>query len=171
MTVILTPNTLMRATVVNDEFDYVIQTKNIPNENYFEYTLVANQTTVATTVTKLQMNSPMSHDLSEYPNYSPANCAYTTPYAGLYKFSMVAQLQSQTATPFIISLGYNSATAEWRRLMEIPNTTGNITLSGSIEEYIPAGVVIYPLYYSGSSGKLISATSQLTRWQGLYITP
>lgn len=148
-----------------------IPTNGLPSGKFsnpykFSAYLGSNQTTVLTTFTKLNYNTE-SYDTNS--NYDTTTYGYTAPIDGFYHFTLNAILMSQAALPFLISLGKNS-TSEFVRLVEIPNTTGNITLSGSVDLQLNAGDVIYPLYYSGSASKTILASNQYCRFSGFLIS-
>ena len=127
-----------------------------------------NQTIVpATTWTKLQMGAEL-YDTNS--NYNTSTWAYTVPLTGYYTFFASAQLLSQAGTPFLISLSKDGI-VEYARLCEIPNTTGNISLSGSVELYMTVGETLWVIAYSGTAGKVISAGFNTTRFGGRYEGP
>jgi hypothetical protein len=148
-----------------------IPTNGLPSGKFsnpykFSAYLGSNQTTVAATFTKLNYNTE-SYDTNS--NYDTTTYGYTAPINGFYRFTLTAILQNQAGLPFLISLGKNS-TSEFVRLVEVPNTTGNITLSGSVDLQLNAGDVIYPLYYSTSASKTILASNQYCRFSGFLIS-
>jgi len=137
------------------------------NTYIFSAYMSATQTlTNAGQLYTLAMNTK-EYDLNT--NYSTSTYGYTVPFTGYYQFGLMAQLQAQAGAYFILSLGKNSTT-EYRRIMEIPNTTGNITTQGTADMYLTAGDVIYPLAWSGTAGKVIGSGVSVTKFWGRLIT-
>lgn len=171
-----TPKTLIESAKINENFEGLadgtmiesgaITPAKITNPYKFLAYLGSNQTTVATTFTKLNMNTEV-YDTNS--NYSTSTYGYTAPVTGYYTFTARALLQSQAGVPFLISLS-KDGTNEYHRLAEIPNTTGNITIGGTVDLYLTAGEVIYPMYYSVSASKTLLASLQYTCFSGRLIS-
>lgn len=164
---IFTPNTIVKSSEMNANFASALDITNHVNPYYFYATLASNQTTVATTWTKLNMTSEVTDPNGDYDS---TNAYYEIPITGLYSFTITSLMLSQAGAPFLIAIGLDSATVEYRRLCEIPNTTGNITITGTVEQYLDAGGRIYPLYYSTHASKTLLAGAQYTRFHGRLIT-
>ncbi len=132
------------------------------NPYSFSAYMGSTQSTAATTWTKINMNT---EEWDTNSNYDTTTYGYTIPVTGYYVFSVALQLQSQVATPFIISIS-TDGTTEYRRLQEIPNTTGNISLSGSVDVYLTASTVVYPMYYSGTASKTLTNGAIFSKFSG-----
>lgn len=135
------------------------------NPYKFKAYMNATQSLSAATWTKLNMDTE-SYDTNN--NFNTTTKGYTVPVNGFYTFYASAQLLSQAGTVFLISLTLNG-TSEWRRLGEIPNTTGNITLNGCITEQMTAGDVVYAMGYSGSI-KTINSGVALSYFGGYLVS-
>jgi len=163
--VIFTPNTVIRSTEVNSNFDDLDKGR-VHNPYKFSAYMSSYQTTVATSWTKLNM------DTEEYDtnnNYSTSTYGYTAPISGLYLFTVMCQLLSQTGSPYLVAFSKNGTT-EHLRGQEIPNTTGNITLQGTAAINLTAGEIVYPIYYSGQGGKTLQYGSAYTRFSGILLS-
>jgi hypothetical protein len=126
----------------------------------------SSQTTVATTWTKLQFNTER-YDTNN--NYNTSTYGYTIPVNGYYLFIVMVQLLSQAASPFLVSFS-KDGTTEYKRGSEIPNTTGNITLNGIMVDSCTAGQIVYPMYYSGQSGKTINNSIVTSTFEGFLVS-
>jgi hypothetical protein len=162
---IFTPNTLIKSAEINANFTESLDVTKFNNPYQFAAYPSADQTTVATTFTKLNFNTE-EYDTNN--NYNTSTYGYTIPVTGYYQFSLQAILLAQAGLVFLLSLSKNG-TGEWLRMAEIPNTTGNITIGGSHTVKLTAGEIIYPLYYSGSAGKTILATGQYNRFSAYFL--
>lgn len=126
----------------------------------------ANQTTVATTWTKIN-NATEEWDTGS--NYNAGTSVFTAPTTGYYWFSASCIFNTQPGTAVLIGLGKNwTSGSETKRLGEIPNCTGNTTLCGSIEMFLTAGDTIVPLYYSATATTLLSSAIY-GRFQGRFL--
>lgn len=126
----------------------------------------ANQTTVATTWTKIN-NATEEWDTGS--NYNAGTSVFTAPTTGYYWFSVSCIFNTQPGTAVLIGLGKNWVSgSETKRLGEIPNCTGNTTLCGSIEMYLTAGDTIVALYYSATATTLLAGTIY-GRFQGRFL--
>ncbi len=135
------------------------------NPYRFSAYMSASQTTVLNAWTKLQMNTE-EFDLNN--NYNNTTYGYTIPVTGYYEFFVMAQMLSQTGNPFLIGISLDGTT-DYRRLQEIPNTTGNITLSGMVDVSLPAGSIVYPIYYSSAAGKTLNSGITLSKFSGKLV--
>jgi hypothetical protein len=100
-------------------------------------------------------------------NYNTTTYGYTVPVTGYYTFTATMLLQSQAGTTFLGSISKDGVN-EFARLWEVPNTTGNLTQSGSIDLYLTAGEIIYLLGYTGTA-KTVLGTMQYSRFSGRLI--
>jgi hypothetical protein len=126
---------------------------------------MADQALAATTWTKLNFNTEQ-YDTNN--NYSTSTMTYTVPVTGYYHFNVTALLGAQAGTVFLISL-CKTGTTEWARLAEVPNTTGNLTVSGSGDFYLTAGETISVLGYTGTAKSVLGAFAY-TRFSGHLIS-
>lgn len=127
------------------------------NPYKFKAYMGSTQALLITTMTKLNMDTE-SFDTNS--NFDTATKFYTVPVSGFYVFFASAQLLAQAGTVYVVTLSLDGTT-EWRRLGEIPNTTGNITLNGYIMEQMTAGQTVCAMGYTGTaktvnSGVLVS---------------
>jgi hypothetical protein len=150
-------------TIFNNIPTLGLPSQKLNNPYRFSVYMSATQSTVATTWTRLNMNSEL-YDISN--NYSTSTFGYTAPMNGYYQFILSAQLLSQAATPYILAIGINTTNSETYRIGEIPNTTGNITINGTVEVLLNAGDVVYPLYYSVTASKTINNPNSVTYFMG-----
>lgn len=135
------------------------------NPYKFSVYMSANQTLSATpgAYNKLVLNTE-EYDTNN--NFNTTTYTYTIPVTGYYIFTGCAQLLSQAASYFIISLS-KTGTTEYRRFAENPNCTGNITLSGAIEGLYTSGETISFGALSGTASKVVGGgTAQVTRFTG-----
>lgn len=140
--------------------------QNPKNPYMFSAYMAGAQTTVATTWTKLQMNTKRFDTNS---NYNTTTYGYTVPVSGYYQFGVLALLLSQVGLPFLVGFS-KDGTTEYSRGSEIPNTTGNITLPGNLFEFFNAGDIIYPMYYSGTGAKSLNNVSTQSYFYGYFVS-
>ena len=117
------------------------------NPYKFKSYMSSTQALSATTWTKLNMNTE-SFDTNS--NYNTGTYFYTIPVDGFYVFFVSAQLLSQAGTVYVTSIS-KDGTNEFRRMGEIPNTTGNITLNGYVMEQFTAGETVCAMGYTGTA--------------------
>jgi len=163
---IFTPNTLIKSAEINANFTESTAIANQVNNYKFSAYMGSNQTTVATTWTKLQMNT---EEYDTNSNYSTSTYGYTAPVTGYYMMTVMAQLLSQAAAPFLVGFS-KDGTTEYLRGQEIPNTTGNITLSGTHLIKLTAGDVLYPMYYSTSASKTLQSGFVVSKYSGILVS-
>jgi hypothetical protein len=125
----------------------VLATSNFSNPYKFSGYMNANQALTATTDTIVNINT-VEFDTGN--NFNTTTHKYTAPVAGYYRISGAAQLLSQAGSPFFVDVGKNS-TVNYRRFAESPNTTGNITLGGSMLLQLAASDQVYLTVYSGQA--------------------
>jgi len=159
-----TTDTTTKKTTLNNVRTFV--GTNFVNPYMFSAYMGSNQTTVATTWTKLNMNTE-EYDVGS--NYDTTNYRFTAPVNGYYTFTVGVQLQGQAGVPFLVGFS-KDGTTEYKRGQEIPNTTGNISLYGSMDCYLTAGEYIYPIYYSQSASKTLNGTAIYSRFQGRLVS-
>lgn len=164
--IVFSPNTVIRAADVNANFTESTAIENQVNPYKFSAYMSATQSTVATTWTKLQMNT---EEYDTNSNYSTSTYGYTAPVTGYYIMTVMVQLLSQAGVPFIVGFS-KDGTTEYLRGQEIPNTTGNITLAGTHLIKLTSGDVIYPMYYSQSASKTLNSGSVLSRFSGILVS-
>lgn len=90
-------------------------------------------------------------DAEEYDtnsNFNTTTHLYTAPVNGHYLITGCVLFIGQNGSPKLVSLAKNSTTLEFKRLGEIPNTTGNVTISGTVILQLVAGDTIGLLGYS-----------------------
>jgi len=164
--IIFSPNTIIKAADVNANFTESTAIASQVNPYKFSAYMGSTQSTVATTFTKLQMNT---EEYDTNSNYNNATYAYTAPVTGYYIFTVMAQLLAQAGVVFIVSLS-KDGTTEIVRGQEIPNTTGNITLSATHIVKMTSGEVIYPMYYSQSAGKTLNSGIVVSKFSGILVS-
>ena len=143
-----------------------IQQSVIQNDCKFSAYPTSNQATVANTWTKIN-NGTEEYDTGS--NYNAGTSVFTAPATGYYSFTVGCLFNTQPGTAVLIGIGKNwTSGAETKRLGEIPNCTGNTTLTGTIEIYLTSGDTIVPLYYTASVTTLLSG-SVYGRFQGKYV--
>ena len=158
----LVANTITNSSILTGN----LYTSKVYNPYKFSAYMGSTQTTVLTTWTKLQMNTK-KFDTSS--NYSTSTYGFTIPVTGYWQFGIVAQLISQAATPFLVSFSLDGTT-EYLRGSEIPNTTGNITINGTMFESFTAGQIVYPMYYSGTAGKTLQTGPNPSYFYGYLVS-
>lgn len=136
------------------------------NPYKFSAYMGSNQTTVATTWTKLNMDT---EEFDTNSNYSTSTYGYTIPVSGFYLFNVGVQLLSQAGVAFLVGFS-KDGTTEWKRGQEIPNTTGNIALYGTTFAQLTAGEIIYPIYYSISASKTLQSGAIYSRFNGFLVS-
>ena len=164
--IIFSPNTIIKAADVNANFTESTAIASQVNPYKFSAYMGSTQSTVATTFTKLQMNT---EEYDTNSNYNNATYAYTAPVTGYYLFTVMAQLLSQAGVPFLVGFS-KDGTTEFLRGQEIPNTTGNITLSGTHVIKLTAGDVIYPMYYNQTAGKTLNSGIVTSKFSGILVS-
>lgn len=163
--IIFTPNTLIKSAEVNTNFtDSTDATKQVNNYKFSAY-MGSTQSTVATTWTKLNM------DTKEYDpnnNYNTTTYGYTVPITGYYLMSVMVQLLSQAGAAFLVGFS-KDGTTEFLRGQEIPNTTGNITLAGTHVIKLTLNDIVYPIYYSGTASKTMNNGNVVSKFSGYFL--
>jgi hypothetical protein len=138
----------------------------ISNPYKFSAYMSSTQTlTNAGTWYKLNFNTE-SYDTNN--DFNTSTGTYTVPITGYYQFSATALMQSQAGNQFILSLGL-TGTTEYVRLEQIPNTTGDITVSGTVDLYLTAGQTVFVLAYSGTAGKVIYNLFPYSKFSGRFL--
>lgn len=138
----------------------------ISNPYKFSAYMSATQTlTTAGVWYKLNYNTE-SYDTNN--NFDTSTGTYTVPVTGYYQFSATALMQAQAGNQFILSLGL-TGTTEYVRLEQIPNTTGDITVSGTVDLYLTAGQTVFVLAYSGTAAKVIYNLFAYSKFSGKFL--
>jgi hypothetical protein len=164
--IIFSPNTIIKAADVNANFTESTDVASQVNPYKFSAYMSATQSTVATTWTKLQMNT---EEYDTNSNYSTSTYGYTAPVTGYYLFSVMSQMLSQAGSPFLVGFS-KDGTTEYLRGQEVPNTTGNITLNGTHIIKLTSGDVLYPMYYSGQASKTLNSGIVVSKFSGILVS-
>jgi hypothetical protein len=164
--IVFSPNTIIKAADVNANFTESTAIASQVNPYKFSAYMGSTQSTVATTHTKLQMNT---EEYDTNSNYSTSTYGYTAPVTGYYFFSVMVQLLAQAGAVFIVGFS-KDGTTEFLRGQEIPNTTGNIVLSATHLIKLTAGEILYPIYYSGSASKTLNSGIVLSKFSGILVS-
>ena len=164
--IIFSPNTIIKAADVNANFTESTAIASQVNPYKFSAYMSATQSTVATTWTKLQMNT---EEYDTNSNYNTSTYGYTAPITGYYMFSVMVQLLAQAGVVFIVGFS-KDGTTEFLRGQEIPNTTGNITLTGTHIIKLTSGDVLYPMYYSGQASKTLNSGIVVSKFSGILVS-
>lgn len=98
-------------------------------------------------------------------NFNATTHLFTAPAPGFYVFNVAWQCLAQSGSTKLASLAKNSTTAEYIRLQEIPNTTGNITIGGTIKLQLVTNDTIGFLGYS-TENKTVNNNAVTTYFQG-----
>lgn len=98
-------------------------------------------------------------------NFNTSTHLFTAPVPGYYVFTAMWQCLSQTGAPKLASLTKNSSSSEFIRICEIPNTTGNITIGGTVMIPLVQGDTIGFIGYS-TENKTVNNSSVTTYFQG-----
>lgn len=140
-----------------------------PMDNPYKFAayMNANQTlTTGGTYYTIQYNTELFDSNS---NYNNSTYIYTVPITGFYMIGCQAQLLSQAGAVFIIGLALNG-TSETHRMVEIPNTTGNITVQGCRLISLTAGDTMRVLARSDTSGKILSSNSSVSSFYAYLVS-
>jgi len=164
--IIFSPNTIIKAADVNANFTESTAIASQVNPYKFSAYMGSTQSTVATTWTKLQMNT---EEYDTNSNYNTTTYAYTAPVTGYYFFSVMVQMLSQTGFPFLVGFS-KDGTNEYFRGQEIPNTTGNATLSATHLIKLTAAETLYPMYYSTQASKTLNSGIVISKFSGILVS-
>lgn len=162
---IFSPNTLIKSSEINANYTESLDVSKQVNPYKFSAYMGSTQSTVASTWTKLQMNT---EEYDTNSNYSTSTYGYTAPVTGYYFFTVMAEIFSQAGLPFLVGFS-KDGTTEYLRGQEIPNTTGNITLSATHLIKLTAAEILYPMYYSSSASKILQSGTVVSKFSGILV--
>lgn len=151
--IIFTPNTVIRSTEVNSNFDDSVDLSKHTNPYKFHAYNTTTQIPSGATWTKMAMGTEVYDTNNNF-----ASNVYTAPVSGFYHFGVRCLFFSQNGTPVLIAIGKNwTSGAPLVRLGEIPNCGGNTTLCGSVDIQLSAGDTVCALAYTNGSSQLGNA--------------
>jgi hypothetical protein len=145
---IFTPNTLIKSSEVNDNFESAILTVNHSNPYKFSVYRTASYTTIASTWTKFPFNLEA---FDTNGDFNTTNNQYTVPVSGYYFISSRVNLEFASLRA-IVSI-WTSAGVELMRGTDWNTGTASQNLvpivSGIL--YLSAGTIIESRYYINSA--------------------
>lgn len=140
---------------------------NTVNPYKFAAYMSSNQTlTNASQLYTVQFNTELFDTNNNYDN---STYIYTIPVTGYYIIGAQLQLLSQAGAVFLMGIAING-TSETYRFGEIPNTTGNVGLSGSRLIYLTANDTVRVLARSDTAGKILNGNSSVSSFYAYFVS-
>lgn len=163
--IIFTPNTVIRSTEINANFDELADIGNWSNPYKFHAKGIAAAQSIGVGSTKVQLEGE-AFDTNN--NYNTSTYEYTAPISGYYQFNVTLRVDT-SATPSFVQINLVVGATTYKLSSTPSAASTQHTTSGAVLAYMTAGQTAYVNAYN-SAGTSTIYKDYDSRFSGFFVS-